>query len=77
MANILPLLTSKKSVLALIAVCVIVISENGDWLRSMDKESLKCLRDIVCVAIISQAAVDIVEMWKGRTVGTRSGAKAK
>lgn len=77
MANIIPLLTSKKSVLALIAMAVIVISENRDWLRSMSDTHVVCLTVITCVAIISQAAVDIVEMWKGRTVGTRSGAKAK
>lgn len=77
MANIIPLLTSKKSVLALIAMAVIVISENRDWLRSMDETHVVCLTVIVCVAIVMQGVVDVAEMWKGRTVGTRSGTKAK
>lgn len=77
MANILPLLTSKKSVLALLAMAAIVISENRDWLRSMDDTHVVCLTVIACVAIVMQGAVDIAEMWKGRTPSTRAGTKAK
>lgn len=75
MANLIPLLTSKKSVIALLAMAVIVISENRDWLRSMDDTHVVCLTVIACVAILVQGAVDIAEIVKGRTVGSRARGK--
>ena len=72
MNGIAGLLTSKKSILALFAMLVITISEQRDWLASMDETHVVCLTVIVCVAIVTQGAIDVAEMWKGRTVSTRA-----